>query len=267
MIKKNEYKFKLMREQDLAENASHRLPICLCIDTSDSMMTVVRGAGNRTGRTVEVEGKTMYVVDSGETRMDDVNSGIRTFYRSIMDDDYAIDIIELSVVTFNEEANCEVNFIGMEKQPDLGNVSLEAHGNRSEIGKGVKLALEVIKNRVDEYIKAGVKYYRPWLIIMTDAEYTTSNSNVIENNSAARDTRGMENKKSLVVFPVCTEDSSGDSLRPFSKNPLFSFDQADFKTFFRLLTDSAKRFVTNSTPGAEDIDLEAVFKAMPKKKG
>ena len=258
-------RIKLMREKDLADNPSDRLPICLCVDTSSSMNTVVRGETRDTGRTVQVEGRTLHVVEGGESRISDVNTGLREFYRSIMDDDMAIDIVELSVVSFDDEARCALDFIGMEKQTGLADIVLKAQGEKTQIGQGVQLALQVLDERVREYQEAGVRYYRPWLVIMTDGEATRENSNVVLNNEAAGETRKREQDKRLVVFPVCTEDTTGESLEAFSKHKPLKFDQTQFREFFRCLTDSAKIIATDSTPGAEGVDLDKVYEEMAKK--
>lgn len=264
---KMNHRMKIMREKDLADNPSDRLPICLCVDTSSSMNTVVRGETHDTGRTVQVEGETLHLVEGGESRINDVNAGIREFYSSIMSDDMAVDIVELSVVCFDEEARCEIDFIGMDKQDGLSNIELKAEEDETQIGKGVKLALQVLDERVREYQESGVRYYRPWLVIMTDGEATRKNSNLVLNEEAARETRKREQDKRLVVFPVCTEDTSGESLKQFSCREPLRFDQAQFREFFRRLTNSAKTIATDSTPGAEDVDLDNVYIEMAKKMG
>lgn len=260
-------RFEIMREKDLADNPSDRLPICLCVDTSHSMNTVVRGDVHETGRTEVVEGKVMDIVSGGESRIDDVNIGIREFYNSIIDDDMAIDIVELSVVCFDEDARCEIDFIGMDKQTGLSDIKLKTQGDETQLGKGVKLALQKLDERINEYQRSGVRYYRPWLVIMTDGEATRNNSNMVINDEIARETYNREQNKQLVVFPICTEDTTGENLEKFSSRKPLKFDQAQFREFFRSLTNSAKTIATDSTPGAEDIDIDKVYAELAKKAG
>ena len=51
-----------IRIQDLLENPDAHVPVCLCLDTSGSMMTTV--GGRPTGETTVIDGK-LYNVSNG----------------------------------------------------------------------------------------------------------------------------------------------------------------------------------------------------------
>src|SRR5437016_40347 len=84
----------------LASNPEPRCPCVLLLDTSGSMATIISGAGQDTGQTTQVEGKTYRVVSGGVTRIDQLNEGLRTYHMEVMSDQLAAKRVEVSVITF-----------------------------------------------------------------------------------------------------------------------------------------------------------------------
>ncbi|MGN1119515.1 MAG: hypothetical protein ACI4Q4_04100, partial [Oscillospiraceae bacterium] len=78
-------KYALLRIEDLVNNPTPRVPICLCLDTRASM-DAVEGECTPTGRTVFKDGKTWDVVTGGTTRISELQKGIELFYDSIRQD-------------------------------------------------------------------------------------------------------------------------------------------------------------------------------------
>ena len=73
----------LVRLEDLVNNPTARVPVCLCLDTSGSME----------GRPIE-----------------ELNEGVRLFYEAIKEDETALYSAEISVVTFGGNAECIRDF-------------------------------------------------------------------------------------------------------------------------------------------------------------
>ena len=76
----------LLRIEDLVNNPTPRVPICLCLDTSGSM-GVVEGEYVATGETVYEDGRTWNVVTGGTSRIDELQKGVEQFYEAIREDE------------------------------------------------------------------------------------------------------------------------------------------------------------------------------------
>ena len=63
---------------DLIQNSANRVPVCLCVDASYSMLQ--------------------------DHRIDHVNNGIRSFIQNSADDAYVCDSIDLCIITFSGRA-------------------------------------------------------------------------------------------------------------------------------------------------------------------
>ena len=72
-------------------NKAKRVPICFCIDTSDSMGVIVDGFENvrSTGEKVFTDQREYEIVEGGISLMDKIHEGLKNFYDAILDDDMA----------------------------------------------------------------------------------------------------------------------------------------------------------------------------------
>ena len=214
----------LLRMEDLVNNPTPRVPVCLCLDVSGSM--------------------------SGSA-IDELNQGVKLFYDAIKDDEVALYSAEVSVVTFGgSDASCIVDFASLELQPNPP--YLTASG-MTPMGEAVNLALDLLDQRKEEYKDKGVDYYQPWLVLMTDGE---PNGDSRKLQTAIERTCSMVNSKKLTVFPIGI-GSAADmaTLAKFSPNrsPL-KLQGLKFKEFFEWLSKSVSK-TSQSTPG-ENIKLD-----------
>lgn len=243
----------LLRVQDLVNNPTPRVAICLCLDTSGSM-GVVEGDCVETGETIYDDGKTWNLVTGGTSRIDELMSGVEQFYDAIREDEMAVYSAEICVVTFNDKATCVMDFANIERQEDFP--ELIATGDTA-MGEGVNLALDLLEKRKQEYKDKGVDYYQPWLVLMTDGE---PNGSPGELARAIQRTTDMVNNKKLTVFPIGIGDESDMStLNSFSpKRPALKLKGLKFREFFVWLSQSVSR-VSQSTPGETvKLDIEGI---------
>ena len=100
----------LSKDEDLVNNPSTRVPICLCLDLSGSMNTVEGGEYRDTGRTEMIDGKLYSIVEGGETRVGELQNGLELFFDAIKNDDMAVDAAEVSIVGFSNNAKKLLEF-------------------------------------------------------------------------------------------------------------------------------------------------------------
>jgi len=218
----------VIRQKALIENPDPRVPICLVLDASGSMNTTT---------------------SSGKTRLEELNSGLHQFIRELLEDTNARRSAEVCIVAFSNDAELIRDFAPLTPQ-HLDTAIISCDG-RTSLGRGLKLALASLDRRKTEYQNAGVDYYQPWLVVITDGEPTDSAHLEI----AADITERVQNKK-LSVFPVAVGDVSDLSqLAVVSPaRPPIRLKGARFRELFEWLSKSVAR-VSSSIPG-ESVPLD-----------
>lgn len=208
-----------IRAADLVENPTPRVPVSLCIDTSGSM--------------------------SGE-KIRELLEGVTLFYDAIDEDDDAHDAAEVSIVAFNSGADLLQEFASIENlERDIG----ISPSGATHLGEGVNLALDTLETRKALYSDAGVLYYQPWLVLMTDGQ---PNGDRQALDRAVERVTALVAEKKLVVFPIgIGDDADMDVLGSFSPGrPPMRLKGLSFKEFFEWLSKSVSR-VSQSMPGGE----------------
>lgn len=226
----------LIRLEDLTTNPTPRVPVCLCLDTSGSM-NAVEGEATRTGRTTIVDGKEWNVVTGGTTRIQLLTRGVTKFYEAIRSDEIAEASAEISIVSFDDTARCLEDFANIYRQDQ--NPTFKT-GNLTAMGEGVNLAMDMLEQRKKEYADAGVDYYQPWLVLMTDGS-PNGDRNELER-AIARVSEAVKAKK-LTVFALAV--GSGADKRVLSRftpgqEPL-QLNGIEFEKFFAWLSQSVVR--------------------------
>ncbi len=220
---------RILRMEELVNNPTPRVPVCLCLDVSGSM--------------------------DGEP-IQELNKGVKLFYDTIKDDETALYSAEISIVTFggNGEATCIMDFASLDLQPNPPR--LIAQGN-TPMGEAVNKGLDLLEERKEEYKDKGVDYYQPWLVLMTDGE---SNGSLAELQKAIQRTCTLVNSKKLTVFPIgIGKYADMNTLAKFSPNrsPL-KLQGLKFKEFFAWLSASVSK-TSQSIPGENvKLDIEEI---------
>ncbi len=209
----------VLRQEDLVENPTARVPICLVLDVSGSM--------------------------SGAP-INELNKGVKLFFDAIKADDVAQYAAEICVVTFGRSVEKVLDFMSVERQfvP-----TLQTSGS-TPMGAGVTMGLDLLEARKEDYKRAGVDYYQPWMVVMTDGEPT---DDIV---GAAGRISSLVAAKKLTVFPIAIGDSANlTTLRKLSPTrPPLRLQGLNFKEFFTWLSRSVSR-VSQSMPG-ESVELD-----------
>lgn len=205
---------------DLIQNAANRVPVCLCVDASYSMLQ--------------------------DRRIDHVNNGIRSFLQNSADDAYVCDSIDVCILTFSG-AGVQV------LQPFTNVRKLKGHfqdivpSGGTPMGEAVRTAVDIIARQRDSYESYGITSYRPWLILMSDG---AADDNVTE---IARQVRELQQNRQLKV--KCIGMGSGEEssdLAAFTLNGrVESCGALEIERFFDFLSRSAAG-LSSAMPGEED---------------
>jgi uncharacterized protein YegL len=122
---------------ELPVNYEQKCPVTLVLDSSGSM--------------------------AGEP-INELIGGLRSFIEEIKNDTVANSRLEVSIITFN--SNVKV-LSGFQMVDQMSVPELTAQGS-TKLADGVNRAIQVLETRKDWYKGTGQRYYRPFIILITD---------------------------------------------------------------------------------------------------
>ena len=240
---------------DLENNPTPRVPVCLCLDTSGSMGRIVRGQTVNTGKTMFKDGKTWNIVEGGVSAIDDLNEGVNEFFQAIRSDEVAVYSAEISIITFGgRKPEILSPFATVDQHNQTFN--MRADGD-TYMGEAVNMALDCLEKRKQEYKQKGVDYFQPWLVLMTDG---TPNGSQQELNTAISRVQRMVKDGKLTVFPMGVGPEADMSvLAKFSpKRSPMKIRETKYKEFFTWLSQSVVA-TSQSMPGEKlTLDIEGI---------
>ena len=113
------------------------------------------------------------------------------------------------------------------------------------------MALRLLDQRKEEYKTAGVDYYQPWLVVITDGQPTDDTHRRVASDIADR----VKSKK-LSVFPIAVGDVGDLSQLALISpaRPPIRLKGTKFRELFEWLSKSVAR-VSSSIPG-ESVPLD-----------
>jgi uncharacterized protein YegL len=101
--------------------------------------------------------------------------------------------VEVAVVTFGTAATVVVP---MQEARTLQPISFTASGT-TNMAAGIHLALDIIEDRKHAYKVAGLQYYRPWILLLTDGK-----PNAAGFDAAVARLNAAESSRGVIVFAV-----------------------------------------------------------------
>jgi len=160
---------------EFADNPEARCPCVVLVDTSGSMQG---------------------------PKIDALNEGLQAFKKDLAGDKLAALRVEIAVIGFDNEIKVHQDFATVDRfnPPPL------VAGGLTHMGSGVLKALEMTESRKALYNANGVKYYRPWIFLITDGEPQGEDDHVFEE--AARRVHEAENNKRVAFFGVGVEGAN-----------------------------------------------------------
>ena len=202
---------------DFASNPEPRCPCVLLLDVSGSMA----------GQPIA-----------------ELNAGLTTFKDELAADALAMKRVEVAIVTFGP-TKVEQPFTGAST---FYPPQLNSQGD-TPMGGAILQAIDLVRDRKNEYRANGIAYYRPWIFLITDGGPTDA------WQAAANAVKEGEASKAFAFFAIGVKSANMETLAQISPRTPLQLDGLKFRELFSWLSSSL-RSVSRSTPGTE-VQLEA----------
>ncbi len=231
---------------EFGSSTKRRLPICFALDTSGSMM------GNP---------------------IKQLNMGLNNFIASIKANDDTRSSTDIAIITFGSKVEIVMPFGKISKEKGIPEIT--ASTTLTPIGEGILTALELLNARKEGYKEMGIKYYQPWLVVITDG--APQGPNAMQNMELAIEAcNKLESEDKLVIFNIGVGSGVDfDILKRLSikREEPISVNSSDFGKLFEFLGSSSSSIVSsgmsddalyniNTEPEGEASDVDDFMKFM-----
>lgn len=196
-----------------ATNKARRVPICFCVDISNSMNDIVEGLQycKSLGKSDFIDGeKCNYFDTCGDkrvkTRMDKLIEGLHNFYEAIKEDDMACDSCEAEIITFADTPAIFDEFSPIDEKKEL---TLSGQGNYTNMTPALQLALDTLERQKQMYKEYRIPYCQPWLVLFTDGQPTDDITYIAKTLVDKQ----MDKKLTVYICPLTNDEGAKNILK------------------------------------------------------
>jgi len=186
-------------------NPEPRCPVILLLDTSSSMI----------GKPIQ-----------------ELNQGILEFKKDMANDRTASLRVEIAIVTFGPVRLLQ-DFVTVDQfEPQVLDVS-----GMSPLGEALDYSLQLLKDRKTIYKECGIKYFQPWVFLITDGAPTDS------WEAAAERIKQAQEEGKLSFFAVAIKGADIDVLKHISHptRPPLTLEGLRFADLFLWVSQSVAK--------------------------
>ncbi len=216
-------------EDDLLVNPSVRIPVMFCIDTGKEMFSQM---------------------EDGQTKLEKAQSTVKTIISNFSSEGLK-NCVDFSVVTFSDDVSCDKYFSCTGEHPYEVDLRKKSY---SSIGSGIKLAADLLRERIDDYRNAGIEYKSPFLFVFFGSQTDTDDPSI---DNAAELIASLYEEEGLHVFPINIGNADKETLGRFSTEETYEkYGNVDFENFYNLISASVSSISRDEIDESEENFIE-----------
>lgn len=210
---------------------------------------------------LDVSGSMRKAVEPGSDvqRIDKLNEAIAQFYDDIIYgkngvQKTTIGQLEVAIVAFDQEPKLvrKPKLLSRDEKVPV----LTERGSTTETVKALEYALnEVIQPRKLFYERTGQTYYRPWIVLITDGNPSSSTSEIARFAPVLK--KKVEDKHLSIIGVGVGDEVSMDNLMLLSADRACPLKGMRFGKFFRWLSNSLSTITKSNEDDTIDISIGA----------
>lgn len=178
------------------------------------------------------------------SRIDALNLGVIAFKDDLLRDSVAKKSVDIAIIKVSDvKPELILDWVSAEQ---FSPPKIVASGS-TPLASALINAVEMCEKRKRYYLREGLDYYRPWVIIISDGEPTDSDS---DWNSAVNIMQSAINSKKIFSIGVAIDKCSTKKIQQVSSNKVVELSSHQFSEFFVWLSGSINATL-NSTDGTE----------------
>lgn len=171
----------------------------------------------------------------------ELNKGLQHFIAAVQDDEVAACSVEIGVITAGASV---IEALPFTTAMSIDGIASFSASGSTPLGQATDLALQRLEQRKQEYRQAGIAYYQPWLVIISDGAPTDS------YEQAAQQAKTLSAQRKLVVLPVGVSSANMSILDKFSSRGAKKLNGLKFSEFFEWLSASMSRVSASASTSA-----------------
>lgn len=198
---------------------------------------------------------------SEERRIDKLNEAIASFYDDIVNAKNGVSkqtkgMLEVAIVAFDQESKL-IRKPKLLSSDDVAPVLTE-RGSTTETVKALDMAInDVIADRKKFYIQTGQRYYRPWIVLLTDGNPTSSEESI---KTMSETIRKKVNEKRFTIIGVGVGDAvSMNKLKYLTADRALPLKDMRFAQFFSWLSKSMSNIAKSTEDDTIDLTEDMEF--------
>ena len=175
-----------------------------------------------------------------------LTSGVRAFRDAIEDDPVASLRVETAIVSFDSSVRLVQDFATVDafRTPEL-----DVQGATST-ATALNFAIDMLESRKRTYRNAGISYFRPWIVMITDGASSESEEMM---QAVSERIRRADESKQLAFFCVGVTGADLEELRRLAPRRTALLAGLKFREFFLWLSNSMTR--VSSSRADDEIEL------------
>lgn len=180
-------------------------------------------------------------------KIDDLNEGLITFQKEVLEDDLARKRLDFAIVTFG----AGVHYLHVFSPIEQFYPPVLTPGGQTPMAEGIETALNLVEERKQQYRAQGIDHFRPWVILITDGEPTDMRHGDAKWLEIKERLHAGEKKAKFTLFTVVAEPGNMELLKDLCPaRPPLRLKGGRLKEFFVWLSNSQKR-VSSSKVGEQ----------------